>query len=69
MSDPERHQREVQAILQQIRSFQVRATRRWRLDVPLWRLAAEGLGIFVLGVLVGLGLYTLFQVLKDAFTG
>jgi hypothetical protein len=69
MAAPDPHEREVQAILRQIRAFQSRAARRWRLDIPLWRLAGEGLGIFVLGVLVGLGLCTLFEVLKDALAG
>jgi hypothetical protein len=69
MAEDTRRQREIQVILKQIQSLQVKAARKWRLDVPLWRLATEGVGIFLLGILVGLGLYTLFEVIKDATLG
>jgi hypothetical protein len=67
-ADP-RHQRELKAALKQIEEFRSRATRRWRLDITFGRLAAEGTGVFLLGIFVGLGLYTLFQVVKAAVTG
>lgn len=79
MADSERHEREVQATLKQIQAKQKKTTSgrttappppprpqsTWRLDVPVWRLALEGLGIFVFAFLVGQGLATLFYVLTQ----
>jgi len=64
--DPKRHQRELKAALKQIRHFQERTSRRWRLDISLTRLAAEGIGVFLVGILVGLGLYVLYALVKAA---
>ncbi len=57
-----RHQRELEATLRQIRTFQKRASENWRLEIPLWRLAVEGLATFVLAFMTGLGLAVLYQV-------
>lgn len=65
MPDDGRHQRELKATIKQIQRIQTKAKRRWRLDVPLWRLAVQGCGMFVLAFFVGLGLAVLFQVIKE----
>jgi hypothetical protein len=59
-------------VLEQIRGFQQRGEelpepprRRWQLDVPIWQLALEGVGIFAIAFVSGLGLGVMYQV----FTG
>lgn len=63
MSDDARRRLEMEATLKQIKSIQKRQAqnrkRVWRLDVSLPRLAAQGAGVFCLGVLVGMGLFVL----------
>ncbi len=63
MSDEARRRLEMEATLKQIKSIQRRQAqsrkRAWRLDVSLPKLAAQGLGMFCLGVLVGMGLFVL----------
>lgn len=67
MAEEPRRKLEIQAALKQIKDYQKRQTRkggrRWRLDVSLPALAAQGLAVFVLGVLVGLGLFVLFRII------
>ena len=67
MPDDARRRLEVEAALKQIKTIQRRQTgsgkRRWRLDVSLPVLAMQGLGVFIIGVLVGLGLYVLYNIL------
>ena len=66
MPDDARRRLEMEAALKQIKTIQKRQTgggkRRWRLDVSLPVLAIQGLGVFVVGVLVGLGLYVLYNI-------
>lgn len=67
MPDDARKRLEMEAALRQIKSIQKRQAkggkRRWRLDVPLSTLAWQGLGVFVVGVLVGLGLFVLYRII------
>ena len=66
MPDDARRRLEMEAALKQIKTIQKRQTRsgkrRWRLDVSLPVLAIQGLGVFIIGVLVGLGLYVLYNI-------
>ena len=61
MTDDQRHERELKATLRQIRERHSRKGPRWRLDISLGRLAIEGIGVFIVGILVGLGLYVLYE--------
>ncbi len=63
MTENERHQEQVKAALDQIKSFQKRASRKWTLDIPVWRLTIEGLFVFFIAFLVGLGLAVIFELL------
>lgn len=66
MPDDARRRMEMEAALKQIKDIQrrqaTRPVRRWRLDVSLTRLALQGLGVFVVGLLVGLGLFVLYRI-------
>lgn len=66
MPDDARRRLEMEAALKQIKNIQKRQTRgggkRWRLDVPLSTLALQGFGLFVIGLLVGLGFFVLYRV-------
>jgi hypothetical protein len=66
MSDEARRRLEMEATLKQIKNIQKRQargrTRAWRLDVSLPKLAMQGLGMFGVGVLVGMGLFVLVWV-------
>jgi hypothetical protein len=66
MSDDARRRLEMEATLKQIKNIQKRQAhnrkRPWRLDVSVPRLAAQGIGVFGLGVLVGMGLFVLVWV-------
>ncbi len=65
MADDARRRLEMQAALKQIKNIQKRQTRprkRWRLDVSLTRLAVQGVGVFIVGLLVGLGLFVLYSI-------
>ncbi len=63
--------RKVSAAVEQIRGFQERSgeppRRRtpWRLDVPVWQLAVEGVAAFVIAFVSGLGLGVLYQVMAN----
>ncbi|MDR0361102.1 MAG: hypothetical protein LBJ46_00200 [Planctomycetota bacterium] len=66
MPEDPRRRLEMEAALKQIKDIQRRQnpkpTRRWRLDVSLTRLALQGLGVFLIGLLVGLGLFVLYRI-------
>ena len=51
MTDDQRHERELKATLRQIRERHSRKGPRWRLDISLGRLAIEGIGVFIVGIL------------------
>ena len=62
MADNEdRHQREMKAALNQIKRFQTKASKEWRIGVPIWKLSCEGLAVFSLAFMTGLGLAVLYQ--------
>ncbi len=67
MADETRRRMEMEAALKQIKNIQKRQAknrgRTWRLDVSLPRLALQGLLVFAVGVLVGLGAFVLFRIL------
>lgn len=63
MEQQERHHRELQAALEQIRSIRARAETNWRLDIPVWKLSIEGLGAFLVAFMTGLGMGVIFRVL------
>lgn len=67
MPNDARKRLEMEAALKQIKTIQRRRRRggkkRWRLDVPLSALALQGVGVFIIGVLVGLGLFVLYRLL------
>ena len=66
MADDNRREREIKAVIRQLKSKQAQtdpAPRRWRLDVPLTTLAWQGGVAFLVGFLVGLGLFVLQRVL------
>lgn len=67
MGENTRHKRELDAALKQIKEIKKRAERSWRLDVPLGKLAVQGIGIFALAFLVGLGLGVLWKLLFTSF--
>ena len=66
MADDQRRRLEMEAALKQIKDIQKRQVkkqkRNWRLDVSLPRLAFQGLLAFIVGMLVGLGAYVLFNI-------
>lgn len=70
MPEDARKRLEMEAALKQIKNIQRRQQRKggkrqWRLDVPLSRLAWQGIGVFVIGVLVGLGLFVLYRIVVN----
>ena len=62
MAEDKRHKKELESALKQIKTIQARGARSWRLNVPVWRLAMEGMSIFLLGLFVGRGLYWLYEI-------
>lgn len=67
MSDEARRRMEMEAALKQIKNIQKRQAknrgRSWRLDVSVPKLAIQGIVVFGIGVLVGMGAYVLFGIL------
>lgn len=67
MADEARRRLEMEAALKQIKNIQKRQAksrqRRWRLDVPMSKLAVQGVAMFAIGVLVGLGAFVLYRIL------
>lgn len=66
MADEERRRMEMEAALKQIKTIQKRhaknKSRGWKLDVSLPKLAFQGVLVFLLGILVGLGAFVLFKI-------
>ncbi len=67
MADEARRRLEMEAALKQIKNIQKRQAksrqRRWRLDVPLSMLGIQGVWMFAIGVLGGLGAFVLYLIL------
>ena len=65
MAEDNRRDREIKAVLRQLKTKQQTdaGPRRWRLDVSLPTLAWQGGTAFLVGFLVGLGLFVLQSVL------
>lgn len=59
--DERRREREMKATLEQIKSFSNNRKVRWRIDIPLWKMALEGVSVFLLAFLVGLGFAVLYK--------
>lgn len=67
--EKQRREREMKATLEQIRSFQQSnnsGLSRWYLDVPPWKLAIEGLFVFLIAFLVGLGFAVLYRTIFES---
>lgn len=70
MEEDTKRRSEMQVAMQQIRSAQSRQTRtivrqrvkKWRLDVPMTKMAIQGILTFGVGILVGLGAFVLYSV-------
>lgn len=54
---------------QRMQRFFAHLRLRFTLEGSLLRLACEGMGVFVLGIFVGLGCYTFYEVLREALAG
>lgn len=69
MADDPRRNLEIEAALKQIKTVQKRLAQNkaggWRLDVSLPKLAFQGLLVFAVGFLVGLGAFVLFRILTS----
>lgn len=67
MADDARRRMEMEAALKQIKSIQKKQAknrrRSWRLDVSVPKLAIQGIAVFCIGVLVGMGAFVLLSVL------
>jgi hypothetical protein len=61
--DQAQHRKEIEAAMAQIRAFKERSRRGWRLEIPVWKLAIEGMCSFLLAFLMGMG----FAVLAGVF--
>lgn len=66
MGDESRRRVEMEAALKQIKTIQKRQARNrgrtWRLDVSIPRLAVQGIGVFCIGLLVGMGIFVLYWI-------
>ncbi len=66
VADEARRRLEMEAALKQIKNIQKRQAknrgRNWRLDVSLPKLAFQGVLVFGVGMLVGLGAFVLFRI-------
>ncbi len=59
-----RHQEEMTATLEQIKAFKESSGKsRFYIDIPVWRLAIEGISAFMLAIFVGMGLAVLYKVI------
>ncbi len=56
-----RREREIKSTLEQINSFKGKPKSKWRLDVPVWQIAVEGICIFIMAFLFGNGLAVLYR--------
>lgn len=60
----DRDSEKIKAALSAIKGYQARmggTESSWRLDIPLWRLASEGLLVLLLGFVCGKGLGIIYQ--------
>lgn len=66
MGDEARRRLEMEAALKQIKTIQKRQARNrgrtWRLDVSFPRLAMQGIAVFCIGLLVGMGIFVLYWI-------
>ncbi|MDR2391663.1 MAG: hypothetical protein LBE84_08305 [Planctomycetota bacterium] len=66
MSDESRRRVEIEAALKQIQTIQRRQARTrgrmWRLDISPAAMIIQGVMVFAIGVLVGLGASVLYQI-------
>jgi hypothetical protein len=60
-SERRRREREMKAALERIRAFNEKPVAGWRLEIPVWKLAVEGIALFLLAFLMGLGLGVLYR--------
>lgn len=60
--EEKRHQEEVNATLEQIRAFKNPGRTKFCIDIPIWRLAIEGISSFLLAIFVGMGLAVLYKI-------
>lgn len=63
-SEEKKHERELNATLKQIKDFNSNSQTgrfRFRIDIPVWRLAIEGITTFMLAFIVGMGLAVLYK--------
>lgn len=61
MEEDRRREREMKATLEQIESFKKVKKTKWHIDIPLWKMAIEGICVFLLAFLVGLGFAVLYK--------
>ena len=58
------HQEEVNATLEQIKAFKEGNEKsKFYIDIPVWRLAIEGISSFLLAIFVGMGLAVLYKII------
>ncbi len=62
LEEEKRHHEEVTATLEQIRAFKDSGRSRFCIDIPIWRLAIEGISSFLLAIFVGMGLAVLYKI-------
>ena len=60
-ADEKKHNRELNATLKQIRDYNNNGKFKFRIDIPIWRLAIEGITTFMLAFIVGMGLAVLYK--------
>ncbi|GEM_PF-3090279 len=62
---PKQDMRDIQSALRTIRDYHRRQAPqgRWRLDDPVWKLALQGMAVFAVAFVCGLGAGVLYEVL------
>lgn len=61
-----RHQEELNATLEQIKAFNNDSDKsKFYIDIPIWRLAIEGISAFMLAIFVGMGLAVLYKIIAQ----
>ncbi len=61
-----RHKEEVSATLEQIKAYKegvASPKSKYYIDIPIWRLAIEGISAFLLAIFVGMGLAVLYKII------
>ncbi len=62
--DENRHNEEINATLEQIKAFKENSNKsKFYIDIPIWRLAIEGISSFLLAIFVGMGLAVLYKII------